>query len=129
MTAWVTSLKWFGEHAAVTHPIVDIVSAGKSEDYVSDNLQRLHDLLFLSTRERASLELDSRPDHRPYRFQVERTADGPIAFVGHNPCLSAQKVENLSVSTDEETGDEIVTSDVLGARRVLDLPDAVRVRT
>ncbi|MYD93361.1 MAG: hypothetical protein F4Y02_06655 [Chloroflexi bacterium] len=129
MTAWVIRLKWFGDHAAVAHPVVDIVSARRGETYICDYLQRLHDLLFLSVGERSRLERYTQAEPRPYEVTVAHTANGPEATVGHNPCLAAQKLNNLTVEVDAESGDEIVTSDALGTLRVLDLREALHTPT
>ena len=126
MSAWVIRLKWFSDAAAVSHPVIDIVSARRGEAYVCDYLQRLHDLLFLSASERSGCERYTQPAARPYRVTVAHTSNGAEAFVGHNPCLTAQKFKNLTVDVDEETDDEIVTADGLGTQRVLDLHEATR---
>ena len=44
MIVWIIRFEWFGDHAAVDNPIVDIVSGRKGEAYVCDHVQRLHDL-------------------------------------------------------------------------------------
>ncbi|MYD93472.1 MAG: hypothetical protein F4Y02_07230 [Chloroflexi bacterium] len=129
MTAWVIRLKWFGDHAAVSHPVVDIVSARRGEAYICDYLQRLHDLLFLTARERSRSERYRQAERKLYEVTVARTANGAEAIIGHNPCLVAQKLKNLTVEVDAESGDEIVTSDALGTLRVLDLREAVHTPT
>ena len=112
LTAWLIKWKWIGEHAKVDQPYVDIVSARISESYISDYIQRLHDLKFCTLIERADYSRDRNPPEKPYKVTRNRTKYGGVVFdVGHDPMLTAEKVRNLVVKIDTETGQEILTWD------------------
>ena len=129
ITAWIIRLEWIGDHAAVDDPIVDIVSGRMDEAYVRDYVQRLHDLLFLTFRERADIEREVQSASRPYATTVEHTKKGTIISVGHNPHILASKVNNLKIDFDSNSDKEIVAADGLEISRVMGFRDKISTVT
>ena len=112
LTAWLIKWEWEGEHAKVDQPYVDIVSERISESYISDYIQRLHDLKCRTLIERADYSRDRNPPEKPYKVTRKPTTYSGVVFaVGHNPILTAEKVRNLVVKIDTETELEILTWD------------------
>ena len=109
MIAWLIMWEAMGDHAAVASPYVDIVSARKSESYIKNYLQRLHDLQAHSLAERADFSRYQDPIERPYPVERHHTQQGVQFTVGHNPILKARKVTILAVTVDEETEQDVVT--------------------
>ena len=129
MIAWIIRFEWFGDHAAVDNPIVDIVSGRKGEAYVCDHIQRLHTLLLRSFRERADFARGGQSASKPYLAKMERTRNGSVIVVGHNPCLTARKVKNFAVDIDKKTDKEIIVAEGLESSHVMDLCDMIGVGT
>lgn len=111
MTAWLILWDWMGDHAKVEQPYVDIVSARRSEDYISKYVQRLYGVFHYTLAERTGFERYRSPRDRPYLVTRDMTQVGLVISVGHNPFLKALMVRNLVVAADAETGREVVTWD------------------
>ena len=109
MTAWLIKWNWMGDHAAVDEPYVDIVSARRSQEYISKYVQRLYGVFHHSLTERTDFERYRDQQERPYLVRRDMTRTGLVITVGHNPFLKARKVRNLVVEVDAETGQDIVT--------------------
>ena len=109
MTAWLIMWESMGDHAAVTQPYVDIVSARKSHEYIEEYLRRLYSIFHYNLAERVDYERYRKPDKTRIPVTSEWTKSGPLISVGHNPFLKAQKVRNLVVKNNSETDQEIVT--------------------
>ncbi len=108
-SVWLIKWEWVGDHAAVSDPIVDIVTARRGIEYVSDYLQRLHDLLCLTFTERAGAEKYRNPNQRPYEVIRENTREGKLVLhVGHNPFLTARVVTNFAIDVEEESDLDVV---------------------
>lgn len=106
MSAWIIKLEWMGDHIVVEEPIVDILSAQENDEYVRDHVQRLHDLLFLTLRERVA-------DSQFHQARIETTIKGTLIHVGHNPYLEARKYSNIRIECDDTSGKETITADGL----------------
>src|SRR5208282_4781748 len=109
--AWLVMWEWVGDHAAVADPIVDILSARKSVEYMRDHLDRLHNLKCMSLGERTAMARYNQPMRPVYPAQVVRPANRsspPEIHCGHNPWLVARLVQNLTVETNPTTGEESV---------------------
>lgn len=111
MTAWLIWWEAMGDHEHVDQPIVDIVSARRSERQIKDYIQKLHDMQAYTLTERTDYAKYSNPPQKPYEVDASWTNTGLILTIGHNPVLTARKVKNLVVSIDDETDQETVTWD------------------
>jgi hypothetical protein len=102
--AWLITWDWVGDHASVPEPVVDILSARKSEKYIQEYVERLYAQFACSLVERVSLARYNKPRSNPYRAQYmyakQGTLRGPQVHCGHNPLLWARLVTDLEVSTD-----------------------------
>ena len=104
MKAWLITWDWTGDVAAVADEVAAILNPRYSTERVADIVEFLY-----AKRNATASELvayAARAAKNPYR--PGRQFSGGITC-GHNPCLHARIVDDLSVSTDVETGIETIT--------------------
>lgn len=106
--AWLIMWQWFGDHAIVEQPYVDIVSRRKEVPYIKEYLERLYGVHRLSLEDRAPLARYNQPERPPFEAEADRTAHAVEVHCGDNPFLVARQVRILAIDTDPDTGEETV---------------------
>jgi hypothetical protein len=115
MKAWLIRWNWSGDHAAVSHPFVSILSARKSSSYIQNYLQQLYLDKTASLEEILSYARYNKPTKPPYA--AERVKYG--FNCGHNPWLEAKYVEGLLLSTNEEGEQTLSWTEKSGRRNCI----------
>jgi hypothetical protein len=110
MKAWLITWDWVGDHAAVTNPIVDVLSARTSIEDVRIHVARLYARERLSWSERLDLVRYAKPES--LITGVTRGGGGRSHIdCGHNPFLWARVVDNLRVVESHDGGPETLAWD------------------
>ena len=101
-TAWLLTWEWMGDHAAVEDRIAAILRPRLSQNIVGVIVENLYAIHQYSPREIALWS--KRPKENPYKAQWYNGH----CHCGHNPCLNAAYVYDLTITEDPETGLETI---------------------
>lgn len=104
MKAWLIRWEWMGEHAAISDPIVTIMSARTSTKDVQKYVEQRYIEARASLSEKLTYARYNQPQEPPYLARRER---GHI-HCGDNPWIVARIVDDLCVNEDAE-GKEVLT--------------------
>ena len=105
MKAWIVKWSWVGDHVAVEHPVVAVLSARLSPNSVR-RIVELHYLIASSTlAEHLAFARYNNPAPMPYPAEFERIEgvvwEGGVITCGHNPFLEAFKADNVKIASNE----------------------------
>jgi hypothetical protein len=107
--AWLVTWDWIGPHAAVEDRLAAIPRPRLTDRIIKEIVECLYASHAYTPREIAAWS--KHPEQNPYRAEW----DAGICNCGHNPFLTAQKVHNLIIHEDPQSGLEKI-SYVLPAR-------------
>lgn len=104
MKAWI--VKWEGVSDSVTKvdPIVAILNPRRSSKKVAETVEFLY--MYATANLSEHMTYASNPSRNPYRAKVD--FNGRISC-GHHPWLSAERVNEVEVFLDLDTGSETVS--------------------
>jgi hypothetical protein len=107
MKAWLITLEWNGEHAAVEDRIVAILSARMSGEQVRRHVDFYYTSRKSALREKLDLARYSKPAQPTYPAEFVRIGPQQIQWLGHitcgdNPWLCARKVVNLKIAKNDD---------------------------
>lgn len=101
MKAWIIKWGWIGDHAAVSRPLVNVLSARTSPDEVCKYVERCYASQYYSVPEQLALARYNKPAKPPYTAQF----DGIDGFAypgsitcGHNPFIEAFLADGVATS-------------------------------
>ena len=103
MRAWLIKWSSVGDHAAVEHPIVTVLSARTGAQEIRKYVERRYIEETASFQEMLSYAKYNKPHEPPYPAQLTR---GRIQC-GHNPWLEANLVNDLRIEVAADGEDAL----------------------
>jgi len=96
--AWLILWERDEKFPRVNRPFIDVVSSRKNITYMTDYVQRLHNLFCVSPIARTCSERYTNPSPNQYEAKFYRAPNGAIEIrCGQDPYIVARRVRNLIV--------------------------------